>query len=168
MPQLQLPIFPLGMTLINANLGFMRRDHSLTYFNGHLPVFTHGVDDQQSFRMITSQFYINGSATQAQICKAFGVSRISVKRYVKLYRRKGVAGFFAEPGRRGAAVLTPAVLQEVQGLFDEGFDISEVADRLGLLADTLRKALRAGKLHKPLKKRSEPCRGKIGQQQERT
>lgn len=155
MPQLQLPIFPPGMTLINANLGFMRRDNSLTYFNGHLPVFTHEVDDHQSFRMITSQFYVNGSATQAQICKAFGVSRISVKRYVKLYRQKGVAGFFAEPRRRGAAVLTPEVLQEVQGLFDEGLEISEVANRLGLLADTLRKALRAGKLHKPLKKMRE-------------
>lgn len=152
MPQLQLPIFPAGMTLINANLGFMRRDNHLIYFNGHLPVFTHAVDDQQSFRMITSQFYINGSATQAQICNAFGVSRISVKRYVKLYRSKGVAGFFSEKKRRGAAVLTPAVLQEAQGLFAEGLEVPEVAGRLGLLADTLRKALRAGKLHKPLKK----------------
>ena len=81
------------------------------------------------------------------------MSRISVKRYVKLYRRAGVAGFYAEPRRRGAAVLTPGVLQEAQGLFDEGLEVSEVAGRLGLLPDTLRKALRAGKLHKPLKKR---------------
>ena len=153
MPQVQLPIFPAGITPINANLGFIRRDNRLTYFNGHLPVFSHEVDDQRSFRMITSQFYINGSVTQAEICRAFGVSRISVKRYVKLYRRAGVAGFYAEPRRRGAVVLTPGVLQEAQGLFDEGLEVSEVAGRLGLLPDTLRKALRAGKLHKPLKKR---------------
>jgi len=99
MPQLQLPIFPGGMSLINANLGFVRDAQSLTYFYGNLPVFTHGVDDLRSFRMITSQFYINGSAKQAEICRAFGVSSISVKRYVKLYRQKGVAGFFEEPHR---------------------------------------------------------------------
>jgi len=152
MSQLQLPIFAPGMTLINSNLGFMRTDKSLAYFYGCLSVFTHDVEDQRSFRMITSQFYVNGSATQAEICRAFGVSPVSVKRSVKLYRKKGIAGFFEEPRRRGAAVLTPEVLQEVQGLFDEGLEVPEVATRKGLLADTLRKALRAGKIHKPEKK----------------
>jgi transposase len=152
MPQLQLPIFSSGMTLINANLGFMREGNTLTYFYGHLPVFNHTVDDQRSFRMITSQFYVNGSATQSEICRAFGVSPISVKRAVKLYRQKGVAGFFEQPRRRGAAVLTPAVLREVQELMDEGLELPEIANRQGLLADTLRKALRTGKLHKSLKK----------------
>ncbi len=154
MPQLQLPIFPVGMTLINANLGFMRQDTELSYFYGHLPVFSHDVDDQQSFRMITSQFYVNGTATQAEICRAFGVSPISVKRSVKLYRRKGIAGFFAERRRRGAAVLTIPVLEKVQGLLDEGLELTEIATRLDLLADTLRKAMKAGKIHKPAKKKT--------------
>ncbi|MBU1714629.1 MAG: helix-turn-helix domain-containing protein [Proteobacteria bacterium] len=152
MPQLQLPIFAKGMTLINANLGYMREDNRLTYFYGHIPVFMHDADDLRSFRMITSQFYVNGSATQSEICRAFGVSRISVKRSVKLYRGKGIAGFFEPPRHRGAAVLTPEVLKEVQGLLDEGLEIGEIASRLDLLADTLRKAVRAGKLHKPQKK----------------
>ena len=155
MPQLQLPIFAPGMTVINANLGYMRTNYSLSYFYGCLSVFTHDADDQRSFRMITSQFYVNGSATQAEICKAFGVSAISVKRSVKLYREKGIAGFFEEPRRRGTAVLTPEVLEEVQRLFDEGLEIPEVATKLGLLADTLRKAIRAGKLHKPVKKKTK-------------
>ena len=116
-----------------------------------LPVSTHEVEDQQSFRMITSQLYVNGSATQAEICRAFGVSPISVKRSVKLYRKKGIASFFEEPRRRGAAVLIPEVLQEVQGLLDQGLEIPEVANSQGFLADTLRKALRAGKIHKPIK-----------------
>ncbi|HHO49033.1 MAG TPA: helix-turn-helix domain-containing protein [Desulfobacteraceae bacterium] len=152
MPQLQLPVFAQGMTLINANLGFVREQNSLTYFYGNLPVFTHDVDDVRSFRMITSQFYINGSAKQSEICRAFGVSPISVKRYVKLYRQNGIAGFFEPPRRRGAAVLTPDVLRAAHDLFDEGLETGEVAARLDLLADTLRKALQAGKLHKPLKK----------------
>ena len=36
MPQLQLPIFAPGMTVINANLGYMHTDNSLTYFYGCL------------------------------------------------------------------------------------------------------------------------------------
>jgi transposase-like protein len=143
------------MTLINANLGFVRDDNSLTYFYGPLPIFSHSIDDQRSFRMITSQLYVNGSASQAEICRAFGVSPISVKRSVKLYREKGLAGFFEQPRRRGAAVLTPAVLQEVQGLLDAGLEIPEISKRQGLLADTLRKALGSGKLHKPLKKTNQ-------------
>ena len=78
MPQLQLPIFPEGTTLINANLGFTRQNDSITYVYGNLPVFTHDVNDIRSFRMITSQLYINGSAKQSEICRAFGVSPITV------------------------------------------------------------------------------------------
>ncbi|MCD6485750.1 MAG: helix-turn-helix domain-containing protein, partial [Syntrophobacterales bacterium] len=99
------------------------------------------------------QLYVNGSATQAEICRAFGVSKISVKRSVKLYREKGMAGFYAEPNRRGAAVLTPPVLDKVQELLDAGRPIPEIAKELALKADTLRKAVQAGKLYQPLKKR---------------
>lgn len=152
MPQLQLPIFPQGMTLINCNIGFSREEDTITYFYGHLPIFRHEVDDNPSFRMITSQLYTNGSAKQSEICRAFGVTPISVKRGVKLYREKGIAGFFEERRRRGAAVLTPSVLDEVQGYLYQGETIPEISRRTGLLADTLNKAVGAGKLHKPEKK----------------
>lgn len=152
MPQLQLPFFPQGMTLINANIGFHREEGIITYFYGHLPIFRHEVDDHRSFRMITSQLYINGSVKQSEICRAFGIAAINVKRGVKLYREKGIAGFYEEPRRRGAAVLTPTVLAKVQGYLEQGEEIKDIAVRMGLLSDTLRKAVKAGKLHKPKKK----------------
>jgi transposase-like protein len=155
MPQLQLPIFSEGMTLINQNLGFMNKDSTVTSIYGRLPIFSHDVDDMRTFRMFTSQLYVNGSASQSEICRAFGVSKVSVKRSVKLYREKGMASFFAEPNRRGSAVLTPAVLDKVQGLLDAGRSIPEIAKELALKADTLRKAVQAKKLHKPQKKTSE-------------
>ncbi len=153
MAQLQLPIFPEGMTQINTNLGFVKKEGTVTYIYGSLPVFSHDVDDMRTFRMFTSQLYVNGSASQAEICRAFGVSKISVKRSVKLYREKGMAGFFAEPNRRGPAVLTPPVIEKIQGLLDVGRSIPAIAKELELQADTLRKAVSAGKLHTPLKKR---------------
>lgn len=157
MPQLQLPIFPEGTTFINQNIGFTRRDRTITYIYGNLPVFSHDVDDRRSFRMFTSQLYVNGSASQAEICRAFGVSRLSVMRGVKIYREKGVAGFFAEPNRRGSAVLTVPVLEKVQEALDAGQSIAEIAREMSLKADTLRKAVVSGKLHKPQKKRHKPA-----------
>ncbi len=69
MAQLQLPIFPEGMTQINTNLGFVKKEGTVTYIYGSLPVFSHDVDDMRTFRMFTSQIYVNGSASQAEICQ---------------------------------------------------------------------------------------------------
>jgi transposase-like protein len=152
MPQLQLPFFPAGMTLINANVGFHCEEDTITYFYGHLPVFRHDVDDHRSFRMITSQLYINGSVKQSEICRAFGIPAINVKRGVKVYRDKGIAGFFEEPRRRGSAVLTQPVIAKIQRYLDQGKEIAEIAVLMDLLAETLHKAVRSGRLYKSKKK----------------
>ena len=152
MPQAQLPIFPSGTTEINSQLAFERRDDQVTYFHGLLPVFQHNVHDTKTFHLIVSQFYVNGNATQADICRAFGVTLISLKRAVKRYREKGAAGFYEAPKRRGAPVLTPEVLEQAQQQLNEGADICEVAKQLAVKANTLQKAVAAGKLHKPVKK----------------
>jgi transposase len=39
--------------------------------------------------MITAQFCVNGNAKQMDIVRAFGVTKISVKRAVKRYREQG-------------------------------------------------------------------------------
>ena len=49
-------------------------------------------------------------------------------------------------------MLTPAVLAEAQQLLDEGLEPSEVADRLDIKRNTFSKAVRSGRLHKPVKK----------------
>jgi hypothetical protein len=45
------------------------------------------------FRMITSQFCGHGGARQSDIIRVFGITPISVKRSVKIYRQKGPKGF---------------------------------------------------------------------------
>src|SRR5262249_58527295 len=79
MPQLQLPMFPSGVTHITDQLAFMKNDGQVTYFNGHMPVFSHAENDLATFRMITSQFCVNGYVTQSDIIRTFGVTSISVK-----------------------------------------------------------------------------------------
>ena len=152
MPQVQFPFFPEGVTHITALLAFSKQDGRVTYFNGSMPVFIQDEDDLDSFRMIAARFCVNGNAKQADIIRAFGVMKISLNRAVKLFREEGSKGFYSPRKRRGPAVLTPPVLAEAQRLLGEGLETPEVADRLGIKRDTLSKAVRAGRLHKPVKK----------------
>jgi transposase len=156
MPQVQFPFFPEGVTHITALLAFSKQDGRVTYFNASMPVFVHAEDDVESFRMITAQFCVNGNAKQADIVRAFGVTKISLKRAVKRYREEGPKGFYQARKRRGPAVLTPEVLEQAQQLLDEGLETPEVADRLDIKRDTLRKAVSGGRLHKPVKKTLSP------------
>ncbi|MEA3346714.1 MAG: hypothetical protein U9Q21_01330 [Candidatus Auribacterota bacterium] len=153
MPQIQLPIFPEGVTNITAEIGFIKKDGIVTYFNGHLPVFTHNEKDIQTFRMITSQFVVTGLVRQIEIAKVFGVPLCTVKRYVKIYREKGPKRFYETPIRRRAVVLIPEVLEKAQGLLDEGKELGEVGKTLGIKTNTLNKAVHAGKLHRSIKKK---------------
>jgi hypothetical protein len=54
-PQLQLPIFPAGITEINKQIAVEKREGMVYYVHGHLPVFQHGEGDVRAFRMFTSQ-----------------------------------------------------------------------------------------------------------------
>ena len=148
MPQLQLPIFPAGVTLITSEIAFQCKDDLVTYFYGHLPVFQHGKEDLKCFRLFTSQLVINGCVGQADLVRAFGVPRVTVKRYVKLMRQQGPKGFFALARRRSASVLKGEVGLRVQALLDSGKSVPEVGRELAVLPNTLHKAIRCGRLHK--------------------
>ena len=155
MPQLQVPMFPFGVTPVTALLSFIKEDNNnITYFNGSLPVFSHLEEDSQSFRMITAQFCVNGHAQQMEIVRAFGVTPISVKRSVKLYREEGPRGFYKQKNKRGAAILTPTVIEQIQQFLSDHEEVADIAAKLGIKVDTLSKAIRAGRLHKPAKKKT--------------
>jgi len=146
MPQVQLPLFPAGVTPINDQLAVACRDGQVVYLNGHLPVFTHGREDVAAFRLFTTQLIVNGAATQGEIVRAFGVPAITVKRCVKRHRTAGAAAFFAPPKPRPGRKLTPEVLAQAQALLDQGQTVPQVSAQTGVLANTLHKALRAGRL----------------------
>ena len=163
MPQVQLPLFPSGTTLITPELAFERRDNQVVYFNGHLPVFTHGVEDLGSFRMFTSQLIVNGTASQGEIVKAFGVPLVTVKRGVKRYRQGGAKLFFTPPVKRTGHKLTPERLELAQQLLDEGRSVAEVGRELGVLGSTLHKAIDHGRLRQALKKSPRSLRKQVSQ-----
>jgi len=121
------------------------------YVHGHLPVFQHGEGDVRAFRLFTSQMIVNGTVKPKDIVRAFGVPMVTVKRYVKVMRERGSEGFYVRQARHSSAsVLKGEVLERAQQLLDKGRSVPEVAGELKVLANTLHKAIRAGRL---LKKR---------------
>jgi hypothetical protein len=114
MPQLQLPIFPAGLT--------------------------------------ASQLIGDRTVHQGDIVEAFQVPLATVKRYIKVHRDCGAEGFFRQPRRRGATVLTAEMQQRAQQLLDEGKSVPELAVETKVKANTLHKAIRAGRLHSIKKK----------------
>jgi hypothetical protein len=158
MPQLQLPIFADGVTHITNHLAFRRQDGQVTYFNGHMPVFSHAETDIVTFRMITSQFCVTGHVKQSDIIRAFGVTSISVKRSVKIYREKGRKGFCAPRVMRGPAVLVEDVVSEIEGRLAGGATPVEIAKTLGLKLSTVQKAMREERIRACVKKIPWRCR----------
>lgn len=153
MPQLQLPIFPAGVTEINRGIAVQKEGGTVYYLHGHLPVFQHPEKDVRGFRMFTSQMIVNGTVKPKEVVQAFGVPMITVKRYVKVFRDEGAKGFYeAKPRHSSASVLKGEVLEQVQRLLDEGRSVPEAAGELKVMANTLHKAIRAGRLRGGQKK----------------
>jgi transposase len=153
MLKIQLPLFPPELTFINRQISFQKKDGKVYYFHGLFPLFSHEESDLKSFRLITSQLVVSGNVKQIEIAKAFGVTYISVKRSVKLLREEGPEGFFKnEVKPRTPHVLTDEVVEKVQRYLDKGYSPSEIAGKLDLKANTIRKAIQAGRLRKKKQK----------------
>ena len=150
MIQVLLPMFQPETTRINDYLAFSEKDGYVHYFNGCMPIFSHEENDIASFRMFTSQLYINGNCKQVDIVKAFGVSSNSVKRGVKKYKKGGPAAFFErKKSIRKPRVLTKKVLEQAQEMLNNGRCRSAVSEQLEIKTDTLYRAIKSGRLIEP-------------------
>jgi len=149
MPQMQLPIFPAGVTEINSRVAVEAKEGQVCYVYGHLPVFQHEETDIKSFRMFTSQMIATRSVKPREIVETFGVAMVTVKRYMKVYRQQGAKGFYeSKPRHSSASKLKGEVLEGAQVLLDQGRSVPEVGEALDVLANTIHKAIRAGRLRR--------------------
>src|SRR5271166_3823669 len=67
MPQVQLPIFPAGVTHINSEVAFEERDGKVYYFNGHLPVLP-GANSTARSAAKTDYLTVNCSNSHKSSC----------------------------------------------------------------------------------------------------
>jgi hypothetical protein len=144
-----LPLIADGATRISDSISVVRENGQWIYFCGVQPVFQHLENDRRAFRMFTAQLICHGACRQIDIVRAFGVSRNCVIRSVSAYRAGGVGAFYTPRVPRGASVFTLEVTAQAQQLLGDGWSPREVAKELGLKLDTLRKAIRQGRLVRP-------------------
>ena len=149
MPQALLPMIPYGAKRISDLISVVREEQRWTYFCGIQPVFEHRDDDRKAFRMFTAQLCCQGACTQAEIIRAFGVSKNSVLRSIAKYRHDGVGGFYQPRRGRGPSVMTAEVITQAEKLLDLGHTRAEVAQKLGIKYETLRKAIKQERVREP-------------------
>ena len=117
------------------------------YCVGVQPFAVHAAGDRPAFYVTVAQLVDVGACRPVEIVKAFGISKRSVLRAVQRYREGGIAAFYqSRRTRRGGHVLTAEVLKSAQQLLDEGLDRAQVARRLEVPSETLRKAVADGRL----------------------
>lgn len=156
MSQELFPFFLPDTTIISNLVCYQKDKNRIYYFVGCEPIFSHHIDDKMEFRYITSSLIVNGKCKQVDIIRIFGVSKISVKRWAKVYREEGLDGFTKKKGKkrkRKGKVLTDDKLKQAQKLFDEGKTRTDVANEIGVLRDTLVKAIHAGRVIETKKKK---------------
>lgn len=149
MTQTLLPLVPNGATPISDYLSVVNENGQWTYFAGVFPVFSHPVEDRNSFRMFTAQLVCHGRCKQVDLVNAFGVTAVSVKRAVKQYREQGSQSFYQPRRGRGSTVMTESIIQQARVLLNQGCSRKETAHQLNVKLDTLRKAIEHGKLSEP-------------------
>jgi hypothetical protein len=99
--------------------------------------------------MFSAQLVVRGVCKQADIVRTFGVSKNSVKRSVKKYREGGIEVFYRARQGRGGAVMKEEVITRAQAMLNRGCSWKEAAGELGIKYDTLRKAVKGGRLRQP-------------------
>lgn len=151
-----LPMIPSGATRINENLSVLREGGHVRYFYFLFEIGVHAESDLASFRHKICELVSTGACRNIEILRTFGMSASSLKRWLRQYAEKGPGVFYRDRGVRGGAVLAGDVLQEAQTLLDRGFTRGEVAEKLSVSYDVIRKAVKDGRLH------MSPSAGKPG------
>jgi len=145
--QILLPLFPVEGTLINSLVAVQKKAETVYYFNGSMPIFMHNEKDSDSFRYVTSQLIANGVCKQKDIVNCFGVSLVSVKRWVKRYREsKELADFTSKKKRPLNSKLTEEIITQIQIKYSQGNSLQEIAEELSVKINTIQKAIQQKRL----------------------
>ncbi len=153
--EIPMQLFSSSVTLINNRVGYqyIEKENRVYYFNGAMPISFHSKEDKASFKITMVQLYLTGNATQAEINRCFDMDPTNMKRWVKKYKEKGAASFYAKSKKtRKGSKSTPEVLEKAQLLLDEGKSIKEVAKQVKINESTLKYSIKTGKLAVPQKK----------------
>ena len=91
-----------------------------------------------------ARFHVVSGVGQGELANAFGVSRSTVTRAVKLFRDEGADGFFKQRRRRARTVVDAPMAKRAQAMLAQGLSGRAAARQLGVSPSTFNENLRAG------------------------
>ena len=147
MQQLMLVLNPGNATPVNEKVYVERGEDRWIYYHLGIPVYSHPANSRRELYFVLVELIRNGLCRECEILRAFNVPKRTLNNWRVKREESGPAAFFAPPQRRkGGTILTPDVLAEAQGLFNEGKSYSDVSSQLDVRECTLRKAVQDGRL----------------------
>lgn len=158
--QLLLPIFPRDTKMISTCLGVCEKDSLIQYIANGLPIYSHGSEDIQSFRFITSNFINQGLCKSSEVSRCFCIPIDSIKRSLTKLRKEGESAFFSEEKRKGYChKIRGSVLEKIQQKLDKGQSVNSIAKEEGLAEGSIRYSIKQGYLKKSLVVNPQQIRG---------
>ena len=156
--QLQQPLFPISTTFVSNCLGVYEKDGQVQYMVNGLPVYSHGKDDLQSFRYITSNFIHEKLCRKTEVQRCFHVREDSVFRAKKKFVKQGAEVFFGSDNRKGTPhKIIGEKKQQIQNKLDKWQSVNSIAKQEGGRESAIRYHLQQGYLKKsPQQTKSTP------------
>jgi transposase len=149
MGQLLLPLFTVDTQMLTPVLGVREQDDFVYYILSGLPIFCHPKEDMLRFRYTTSHLIVQGLCQSCDVERVFHVSSDSVRRWKKVYRKEGEAGFFKPESRHVHLYkMLPEMMGRVQKKLDAGQSNYSIAKEEGLSEGSIRYGLKRGYLKK--------------------
>lgn len=103
-------------------------------------VHSYSEDDEVTKRYVMVSLVEAGHATQGEVAQAFGLAERTLRRLARRYEKAGIEGLMARGGwRPGRRRLSSKRLQEIERLHAEGTSNREIARRLGVTENAIRK-----------------------------
>ncbi|MFH1437706.1 MAG: putative transposase [Pseudomonadota bacterium] len=147
--QHHIPLLPTGAEKISEHLAFEQCDGRITFFDASGPIFSCREDDEVSLRFAAAMFTSPelGLAKPIEIAKVLGRHRSRVHEYRKLYREGGAEALEVKKrGPRGATKLKGTRLARAQKYLNKGKSNRKVAKMVCVGEQTIRKAIKEGRL----------------------
>ena len=139
-----LPLAPPEATPIAASFSHATFKGMTWYFSNLEPYDCHAAGDTRAMQLRIARLHRVSEISIAALVAAFGLSRSTVKRAVKLYDTRGEAGFSEPRRRRGRTVIDREMADKAAAMLASGMSGRAVAGALGVSTSTFNENLRAG------------------------
>lgn len=134
---------PDGTTVVNERCLLRTRDGRRVIVLAGLAVSHYALGDATAEAHAMVSLVEQGWATQVQVARAFGCATRTVRRHLERFEQGGLRALGRGPGYpTGRARTTPGRTRAVHRMKSEGRSNREIATRLGVTENAVRKALR--------------------------